>query len=215
MTTNFQFDPITTSFKSYAWDDTITQSQEALLDATYVQYPTAQGLVNFPNGLKASTISSSATLSINAPTLNLGSVGSTINLNAPLTPLYSYPTASGQNGFTQVSSVGSLAIISGNNDVPQNLTQLTLDPGVYILIGRATIPASNNGLKLVFCLSSSLFFSTGRSFTNQQQTSTAGVGANTTAIIISISTTQTWVLGGQSLTSGNFTDITLSATRIA
>jgi hypothetical protein len=129
--------------------------------------------------------------------------------------LYSYPTALTKNGKIQTFTVASLAIVAGNTDIPQNLAQLILDAGVYILVGSATIPASNNGLKLVFCLSSSLFFSTGRSFTNQQQESTAGVGSNTTTIIISINTTQTWVLGGQTLTTGNWTNITLSATRVA
>jgi hypothetical protein len=179
---------------------------------------TWSGLQIFSSGITTNSITPfGSTLQIGdaGSTITIGSVSSTININAPLTPLYSYPTALTKNGNIQTFTVASLAIVAGNTDIPQNLTQLTLDPGVYILVGSATIPASNNGLKLVFCSSTSLFFSTGRSFTNQQQESTAGVGSNTTTIIISINTTQTWVLGGQTLTTGNWTNITLSATRVA
>jgi hypothetical protein len=149
MTTNFQFDPVTTNFKSYAWDDTITQSQEALLDATYVQYPTAQGLVNFPNGLKASTISSSATLSINAPTLNLGSVGSTINLNASLTPLYSYPVATTRIGNILTATATSIVVAINTNTT---LVSLSIPAGVWVLTADADAPAATNFTRMGFSL---------------------------------------------------------------
>jgi hypothetical protein len=134
--------------------------------------------------------------------------------------LYSYPTASGQNGFTQTSTVASLATIpSSGGTVPQNLTSLTLDPGVYILSGNASTPSSNNPIYLAFCLtpvSAALSFAVSRGFTVQLQTTVGGgVGANASTVILSINTTQTWILAGETLTAGNWTDINLTAVRVA
>jgi hypothetical protein len=133
--------------------------------------------------------------------------------------LYSYPITSG-NGFTQTSTVASLATIPGTTGFPQNLTQLTLEPGVYILSGNSSTPSSNNPIYLAFCLTpvspDVLSFAVSRGFTVQLQTIVGGgVGANASTVILSINTTQTWILVGETLTAGNWTDINLTAVRVA
>jgi hypothetical protein len=184
---------------------------------------TWSGLQIFSSGITTNSITPfGSTLQIGdaGSVITIGSASSTININAPLTPLYSYPTASGKNGYTQISTVASLATVPATGGVPQILTSLTLDAGVYILSGNASTPSSNNPIYLAFCLTpvspAVLSFAVSRGFTVQLQTTVGGgVGANASTVILSINTTQTWILVGETLTAGNWTDINLTAVRVA
>jgi hypothetical protein len=136
-------------------------------------------------------------------------VGSTINLNAPLTPFYSYPVATLKIGNI-LSATSTAVAVSASTAV--SLVQLEVPAGEYVLTADASAGGQTNFTKLGFETTNSF---TGALGVNSSSNNNAQPYFGNSCISVSNAVSTIYYVVFLSSTGFTITNATIKALRIA
>lgn len=185
---------------------------------TFPSFGMIKGNINFQTGTSRGTVNignSTSNLVVNCPA-KLASIAALasateLTVNSPLKPNYSYPVTTLSIGELLTQTPSNTSLLS----TPTVLASLSLTAGVWILNGSFKCAVTTAASYTWACITTSTTVMSANGATCHQHPSTFVPPILNTTLFVSINTTTTYNLLGETANPQTVTSIYLSAVRVA